>query len=194
MSSQPQESNETLAAILTGKLRRRELEVNRQGATITVKVNSLTYDLVEVQEHFLFCKLTYGSLEIPEASYKKTSRNGRINYLADKLVVRVKQLMEYVERVDESRPKPTPTLTVEILDELLRTNSTPLIDEFSGEAWDRLYELLWGSDKHLGVLTDILILARIALVHLRGASFLVHEDTKTIEASEPTETGVTPEG
>jgi len=70
------------------------------------------------------------------------------------------------------QPRP---VTLEALDRLIQMASDE-VGYHGGTHADELCELLFGSDGSSGLLLDLSILARIALVHLRGASFLVHEE------------------
>ena len=62
----------------------------------------------------------------------------------------------------EKRPCLPVKLTLEILDKLIAT--LPL--DVDDPAWEDFHELLWGKNQDSGVMLDLLVLARVALVHL----------------------------
>lgn len=61
-------------------------------------------------------------------------------------------------------------LTLEVLDQML-----DLYRKEPGDGWDAFMELLWGKASEDDVMIDLLTLARVALVHLKGSSFLLQE-------------------
>ena len=60
-------------------------------------------------------------------------------------------------------------LSIELIDRLLS------LYEGTGGDNDEFMELFWGKANEADIIPDLLTLARVALAHLDGASFLVHE-------------------
>lgn len=84
------------------------------------------------------------------------------------------------------RPKVLPhrRATLKLIDEAIGLAEDPTLQE-GNEVCERSIQLIYGGADDQGILLDVLTLARIALVHLRGASYLVHEGKN----QEPEESG-----
>jgi len=83
----------------------------------------------------------------------------------------------------EKKLLPHRPATLEAIDELLsHASNQALLRDCS--VCEMTLEAIYGDSNDNGMLLDILILARVALVHLRGASFLVHENSKHEETQE----------
>ena len=71
-------------------------------------------------------------------------------------------------------PLPHQPATLELIDKALGYALDPKLQE-SNDTCEYTIEIIYGGRDDQGILVDLLTLARIALVHLRGASYLVHE-------------------
>jgi len=88
-----------------------------------------------------------------------------------------KEVVEWLQRkMDEEVVFPPRQVTLEALDRLIQLASDE-IGYHGGTHAEEICEYIFGGfdANGSGMLLDILTLARIALIHLRGASFLVHE-------------------
>jgi hypothetical protein len=94
------------------------------------------------------------------------------------------KVVDWLQRkMDEQTVFQPRQVTLEAIDRLIQMASDE-IGYHGGTHAEEICELIFGSDGSSGMLLDILTLARVALVHLRGASFLVHEEsTPSIECS-----------
>jgi hypothetical protein len=72
-------------------------------------------------------------------------------------------------------PTPHQTATLELIDKALGYALDPKLQE-NNDVCEYTIDIVFGGRDDQGILVDLLTLARIALVHLRGASYLVHED------------------
>jgi hypothetical protein len=86
------------------------------------------------------------------------------------------QVVDWLQRkVDQETVFPPRQVTLEALDRLIQMTSDE-IGYHGGDHAEEICDLIFGQGDDSGMFLDILVLARIALVHLRGASFLVHEE------------------
>lgn len=94
------------------------------------------------------------------------------------------EVIDWLQRkMDEEIVFQPRQVTLEVLDRLIQMASDE-VGYNGGTHAEEICELIFGQGSDSGILLDILILARVALVHLRGASFLVHEEpTQTVEPS-----------
>jgi hypothetical protein len=94
------------------------------------------------------------------------------------------KVVDWLQRkMDEQTVFQPRQVTLEAIDRLIQMASDE-IGYHGGTHAEEICELIFGSDGSSGMLLDILTLARVALVHLRGASFLVHENSKHEETQE----------
>lgn len=99
------------------------------------------------------------------------------------------EVVNWIQRkMDEEIVFPPRPVTLEALDRLIQMASDE-VGYNGGTHSEEICEFIFGQGGDSGMLLDILILARIALVHLRGASFLVHEET-TPPYAPPEESGL----
>jgi hypothetical protein len=78
------------------------------------------------------------------------------------------------QKINQEVVFPPRPVTLEAIDRLIQMASDE-IGYNGGTHAEEICAYIFGQGENSGVLIDILTLARIALVHLRGASFLVHE-------------------
>lgn len=92
------------------------------------------------------------------------------------------EVTSWLERKrDEEVIFPPRPVTLEALDRLIQMASDDL--GYKGGSYaEEICELIFGHGDDSGMLLDIVTLARIAFIHLKGNSFLVNEDRLLNEA------------
>jgi len=80
---------------------------------------------------------------------------------------------------ETKKPLPHQRATLEAIDQLIKINLYPDDENFSN--CEESIDTLFGGPEDSGMIIDILTLARIAILHLRGNSFLVHKEKPTTE-------------
>jgi hypothetical protein len=100
--------------------------------------------------------------------------------LASKNAINSEVVTWLQRKMDEEIVFPPRQVTLEALDRLIQMTSDE-VGYHGGTHAEEICELIFGQGDDSGMLLDIVTLARIALVHLRGTSFLVHEVSKQEE-------------